>query len=137
MVMAAACDLPEEDPVALLAERAGASVDRGAATASDDAPANPAWARACAMAARGRGETFRVLVDQPLADARAAVGWIGEPAGGGWRLDYAASDGLDLGDSECVRWTACAAIVDRGLDCGSLGGELCLRGARCAEGCAR
>ena len=85
-------------------------------------------ARACALAARGRGEGFRVVVDRAVADGRDAVGWIGDAAGpGGWRLDYLAVYGTFGGDSEDVSWQACAAIDVLPPDCGTLDGDLCLR----------
>ena len=121
------CEVATGDPVAMLAERAPEATDCGAAVAGGEL--TPPWARACALAARGRGESFRVVVDAAVADGRDAVGWIGDEAGpGGWRLHYTAVYGMFLGsDSECVAWQACAAIDVLAADCGTVDGDLCLR----------
>lgn len=124
----AGCELATEDPVALLAARAPDATDCGAASVLGEP--TPPWARACALAARGRGEAFRVVVDEPVADGRSAVGWIGDGAGaaGGWRLDYQAVYGMFLGsDDEDVAWQACAAIEVLPPDCASIDRDLCLR----------
>lgn len=126
VVLLVGCDVATEDPAALLAERAPDATDCGAASSFGEP--TPAGARACALAARGRGEGFRVVVDRAVADGRDAVGWIGDAAGpGGWRLDYLAVYGTFGGDTEDVSWQACAAIDVLPPDCGTLDGDLCLR----------
>lgn len=117
------------DPTAMLAERAPDAVDCGAVEAWDrEPPLTPGWARVCALAARGRGQGFRATVSQGVADGADIVGWIGNPDGSGWHLHYTAAYAMGIGpDTECVQWTACAAVVDRGPACGDLDRDLCFK----------
>lgn len=126
LVLATACTFAEEDPVALVAARGPDAVDCGAVEAWGEPPLTPGWARACALAARGRGEGFRAVVSQAVADGADVIGWVGGADGGGWRLHYTAVFGTYLGgDAECVDWRACGAIRDRGPTCPTLAVDLC------------
>ena len=120
------CGDPLHDLLALLQVRAPAdAIDCGSAGGLE--AGNLDASRACVVAAAQAHRSYRVLIDQPVADGRIAIGWIGHASGSGERLDYQASYGqLGCGDDEALAWTACARLVDRGAACASLADDLCV-----------
>lgn len=122
--VAGGCGDTLHDPQELVRARAPAGavdcghVGWGSEVAPDDA-------HACAAAALPAGVAFYALVDQPVADGRLAIGWIGRAGGGGERLTYDVAYS-SFGDDETVAWAPCARIVDRG-ECPELVEDLCLR----------
>lgn len=126
LVVIAGCEVADQDPAALLRARGPDAVDCGTADAWRDEPA-AAWTRACALAARGRGQAFRALASGAVSDGADVTGWLGWPDGSGWRLRYSATYAMVPGlDTECVRWTPCARIVAGPPDCATLDDDLCL-----------